>query len=540
MKKEDYIAYEILVKSFKDSNGDGWGDLRGIISKLDYIKDLGVNYIWLTPIYETPNFDNGYDIKDYFTLNNQVGNFSDFEELIEKSRNLDLNIMMDIVVNHTSTHHEWFLKALKGDKYYQDFYYFEENKNNKPPTNWKSKFGGSAWEFLPELNMWYLHLYDATQADLNWENENVVKEIYKIIDFWLNKGVSGLRFDVINVISKPPLPWKDDLEGDGRRFYTDGPKIHKYIKTMVKNTLLVEENLLSIAELSSTDITNVVEYTNPNNKEFVMAFNFHHLKVDYKNGDKWTLMTPDLNKFKNLIQVWQEKIQEGNGWLANFLSNHDQPRHVSRFGNDEKFHSESAKAFGMLYIFLRGTPFIYFGEEIGITNAYFDIEDYRDVESLNYFEIMLEKGISKEKVLEILKQKSRDNGRTLMAWDDSNNAGFTVGEKSWIKPSPGYKTINVANQIEDKNSILSFYKEIISLRKTKDVLSLGSIKFIESPDGIMIYKRILDDNQIIVIINMTDKIISIDESLIIGNIIINNYSDLSNNLKPFQAVAVEV
>ncbi|POO89538.1 alpha,alpha-phosphotrehalase, partial [Clostridium sp. 2-1] len=491
--------YQIYPKSFYDTNGDGIGDLNGVIEKLDYLKNLGIDYIWLTPFYPSPQVDNGYDISDYYNIDPSFGTLEDFEKLVQEAEKRDIYVMLDMVLNHTSTEHEWFKKAISGDREYKDFYIFKESEKDKPPTNWESKFGGNAWEYVEKFDEYYLHLYDRTQADLNWDNEEVRNEIYGVVNFWLKKGVKGLRFDVINLISKPEK-FESDSEGDGRRFYTDGPKIHDYLHELNENTYGKYENIVTVGEMSSTSLENCIRYSNPEEKELSMVFNFHHLKVDYYKGDKWTVMDFDFMKLKALFKTWQEEIQ--NGWNALFWCNHDQPRIVSRFGNDKEYLKESAKMLATTIHMMRGTPYVYQGEEIGMTNPYFDkIEKYRDVESINYYNILKEQGKSEEEILQILKAKSRDNSRTPVQWDDSENAGFTKGEP-WIPVSSEYKRINVEQALKDEDSIFYHYQKLIRLRKDYEVISNGSIKFIlEENNKVLSYVRNLGDATVLVINN---------------------------------------
>lgn len=446
------VVYQIYPKSFNDTNGDGLGDLKGITVKLDYLKTLGVDYIWLTPFYISPQKDNGYDVADYCNIDPLFGTMGDFENLVREANKRGIDVMLDMVFNHTSTEHKWFKNALSGDKKYKNYYIFKEPKNEQLPTNWESKFGGSAWEYVKEFDEYYLHLFDTTQADLNWENEEVRKEIFDIVNFWIKKGVKGFRFDVINLISKP-MEYKDDNNGDGRSFYTDGPNIHNYIKQLNKETFGRDKDIITVGEMSSTTIDNCIKYSNPKEEELSMVFNFHHLKVDYKDGDKWSLMDFDFIKLKNLFNHWQVGMEEGNAWNAVFWCNHDQPRIVSRFGDDNKYHKESAKMLATSIHLLRGTPYIYQGEEIGMTNCYYDtINSYRDVESINFYNILKSEGKTKEEIIKILQAKSRDNSRSPMQWDNSGNAGFTK-EEPWIEICKNYKSINVENSLKDKDSI---------------------------------------------------------------------------------------
>lgn len=500
--------YQIYPKSFFDSSGDGVGDIRGIIAKLDYIKSLGVDYIWSTPFFVSPMNDNGYDVEDYRNINPVFGTMEDVEELIEEAGKRDIGLMFDMVFNHTSTRHEWFQKAFSGDTEYMDYYIFRDGEPDVPPTNWQSKFGGSAWEYVPHLKKWYLHLFDVTQADLNWDNPRVREEMKEIIRFWKRKGVKGFRFDVVNLISKPEV-FEDDLQGDGRRFYTDGPHIHEYLKELVEDTGI--HDMVTVGEMSSTSLESCIKYSNPEEKELSMCFNFHHLKVDYRDGNKWELAKPDYQELKRLFDTWQTETERYNGWNAVFWCNHDQPRIVSRLGNDKKYWKESAKMLAACIHMLRGTPYIYQGEEVGMTNAgYRDISEYRDVESINYYQIMLEEGKTQEEALEILRQRSRDNGRTPMQWDSGEYAGFSTREP-WIKIPENYTYINVEAEIQDPDSILNYYKKLISLRKQYRVIREGSVEFLYKKQAeIFAYRRFDGEQELLVINNLTDQTESLE------------------------------
>lgn len=537
--------YQIYPKSFNDSNGDGIGDLRGIIAKLDYLKELGIDCIWLTPFYISPQRDNGYDIADYYNVDPLFGTMKDFEELVEEAKKRNIELMLDMVFNHTSTEHKWFKKALNGDEKYKNFYIFKKGKNEEAPTNWVSKFGGSSWEYVEKFDEYYLHLFDKTQGDLNWENDEVRSEIYKVVNFWINKGVKGFRLDVINLISKPDI-YLNDNSGDGKKFYTDGPKIHEFLKELNENTFGKYEDIVTVGEMSSTTIENCVRYSNPEEKELSMVFNFHHLKVDYKNGDKWTLMDFDFKQLKKLFKDWQNGMESGNGWNALFWCNHDQPRIVSRFGNCSQYHKESAKMLATSIHMMRGTPYIYQGEEFGMTNPeYTSINQYRDVESINFYNILINKGVDKEKALEILREKSRDNSRTPVQWNNKKNAGFTSGEP-WIPVGNLYKNINAENALNDKDSVFYHYKNLISLRKQYDVISDGSFNIIlENHDKVYAYTRSYKNTNLIVLNNFygEDTEVTIEKELIEGNskILISNYKDsgsLSKNIKlrPYESI----
>lgn len=486
---KDKVVYQIYPKSFCDSDGDGIGDLRGIIGKLDYLEELGVDYLWLTPVYPSLWRDNGYDVADYRAVDPRFGTMEDLEELIDLAGKRGMGLMLDMVFNHTSTAHEWFQRALAGEKEYQDYYIFREGTQEKPPTNWESKFGGPAWEYVPELGKWYLHLFDVTQADLNWENPRVREELKEVLRFWKKKGVRGFRFDVVNLISKPEV-LEDDLIGDGRRFYSDGPRVHEFLKELVSGAELGD--MVTVGEMSSTTLENCVRYSNPEEQELNMCFHFHHLKIDYKDGQKWELMEPDLERLKELFGTWQEGMQAGNGWSAVFWCNHDQPRIVSRLGDEGVYWKESAKMLAACIHLMRGTPYIYQGEELGMTNPHFtSIDEYRDVESLNYYEIMIKQGKTREEALKVLSARSRDNSRTPMQWSQDAYAGFSQKEP-WIAVAGHYQQVNAKLQRQQPDSVLSFYKALIRLRKENKIISEGSIEFLPTEDSrVLSYRRVL-------------------------------------------------
>ena len=457
-------VYQIYPKSFYDKSGDGIGDLAGITEKLDYLSALGIDYIWITPFFVSPQNDNGYDVADYRAIDPAYGTMEDFEQLASEAKKRNIGIMLDMVFNHTSTYHEWFQKAIKGDPYYKDFYIFRKGHNQNPPTNWISKFGGNAWEYVEQFDEYYLHLFDKTQADLNWENENVRNELVDILKFWMEKGVSGFRFDVINLISKPSV-FEDDNLGDGRRFYTDGPHVHEYLKELCQKSGLNENGMVTVGEMSSTTMEHCIRYSNPDENELSMCFNFHHLKVDYKDQQKWELQDCDFMQLKSIFNTWQTGMQKGNGWNAVFWCNHDQPRILSRFGDDKHYPYESASMLATMIHCMRGTPYIYQGEELGMTNAYFtDISQYRDVESLNYYQILKEEGKPEDEIYHILQERSRDNSRTPMQWNASEYAGFS-SHTPWISVNLNYNTINVESSLSNPSSLLYYYKKLIALRK---------------------------------------------------------------------------
>ncbi|WP_020005407.1 alpha,alpha-phosphotrehalase [Brachyspira innocens] len=552
MNFKNKVVYQIYPKSFMDSNNDGLGDIRGIISKLDYLSDLGIDIIWTTPFFVSPQKDNGYDVADYYNVDPSYGTMEDVEELIREAKKRNIDIMFDMVFNHTSTEHEWFKKAINGEEKYKNYYIFKEgrviNGKKEPPTNWISKFGGSAWQYIEKFDEYYLHLFDVSQADLNWDNEEVRKEIFDIVNFWIGKGVYGFRFDVINLISKPKV-FEDDFEGDGRRFYTDGINIHKYLKELNKNTFGKYDNAVTVGEMSSTSIENCIKYSGEKENELSMVFSFHHLKVDYKNKDKWQLMDFDFQELKNILFSWQEGMQSNNAWSALFWCNHDQPRIVSRFGDDKKYYKESAKMLAAVIHCLRGTPYIYQGEEIGMTNAYFnDINQYKDVESLNYFNILKNNGIEEKEIYKILQSRSRDNARTPMQWNDKKNAGFS-NAKPWIEIISNYKEINAENNLKDENSILNHYKKLIKLRKDYKVISEGkTIPILKDDKNVLSFIREYNNEKILVINNFygnecTANLSGINFDVKTSKILLSNYSDdlmLDNilKLKPYESVVL--
>lgn len=538
MNFKDKVIYQIYPKSFQDTTGNGFGDLKGVTSRLDYLQELGVDYVWLTPFFVSPQRDNGYDVADYRNIEPLFGTMADCEELIKEADKRGIGIMLDMVFNHTSTEHEWFQKALTGDPEYMDYYIFKDGEPDTPPTNWESKFGGNAWEYVPHLKKWYLHLFDVTQADLNWENPKVREELKEIIRFWKNKGVKGFRFDVVNLISKPEI-FENDTVGDGRRFYTDGRNVHSYLKELVADTQI--EDMVTVGEMSSTTLEHCIRYSNPKEKELSMCFNFHHLKVDYKDGNKWELMEPDFKALKELFYKWQLGMQEHDGWNALFWCNHDQPRVVSRLGDDENYWKESAKMLATCIHMMQGTPYIYQGEEIGMTNAkYTDISQYCDVESKNYYEIMLKNGKTKEEALTILGARSRDNSRTPMQWHSGEYAGFS-SSTPWLSIPSNYKEINVETEQKDEDSILAYYKKLIKIRKQCRAISEGKIAFIEEvPAEVFAYKRTFEGEEILVFNNLGRNTVELMTGLELEAYekVLGNYEEAQERkvLRPFEAV----
>ena len=542
MYYEDKVIYQIYPKSFKDTNGDGIGDIKGITEKLDYLQKLGIDMIWMCPIFASPQRDSGYDIKDYYSIDPIFGTMEDLELLIAEAKKRNIYLMFDMVFNHTSTEHIWFQEALKGNSKYKNYYFFKKGKNGNLPTNWDSKFGGKAWKYVPEFDEYYLHLYDEKQADLNWENEEVRNELIKIVNFWLKKGIRGFRFDVINNIDK--RVFADSPDGLGKQFYCDQPKVHKYLHEVNTRSFGRVAGCITVGEMSATSVENCIGYTNPQNKELDMVFSFHHLKVDYVNKEKWTSMPFDFQELKELLNTWQVRMQEGQGWNALFWNCHDQPRSVSRFGDDKKFRVHSAKMLATAIHLMRGTPYIYQGEEIGMTNHYFtNINQYRDVESINAYHILKNQGLEEKEIHQILQDKSRDNARTPMQWNDLENAGFSDAEP-WIKVNQNYKWLNAQAQITDENSIFNYYKKMISILKENEVVQFGDYQeYYEDSNEVYVYKREYDGKKLFVLSNFTAKEVTYDKTLFEAEakVLLGNYNDLiRGKLRAYEAVVLVV
>ena len=508
---KESVVYQIYPKSFKDSNGDGIGDIRGIIQKLDYLKELGVNVLWISPMLESPQDDNGYDISDYRRIYKEYGNMEDYEELLSEAHKRDIRILMDLVVNHTSDEHNWFVESRKSkDNPYRDYYIWKDPVNGKEPNNWGGAFGGSAWEYDPQTQMYYLHLFSKKQPDLNWENEKVRQEVYDMMTFWCEKGIDGFRMDVISMISKdqtfPDGEMNNSLYGDFGPYCVHGPRIHEFLQEMNRE-VLSKYDIMTVGETSGVTIEEAQNYAGEARNELNMVFQFEH--VDNGSGDygKWTTEKYDFKEFKRIMIKWQEELQ-GKAWNSLFLGNHDQPRSVSRFGNDNPAYREtSAKMLATCLHMMQGTPYVYQGEELGMTNVYFDIlEDYRDIESINFFTELTEAGLmTPEYMMKCLMLRSRDNARTPMQWDDSAQAGFTDGE-SWIKVNPNYKEINAAQQLEDPNSIFHYYQKLIRLRKEKDIIVYGEFEPIYRDDEqIFAYIRRQKQEKLLTVCNFSDK-----------------------------------
>lgn len=533
------VVYQIYPKSYKDTTENGIGDFRGIIEKIPYLAKLGVDMVWLNPFYPSPQRDNGYDISDYMAVDPLFGDMADFEEMVCVGKEHKIDFMLDMVLNHCSTEHEWFQKALAGDKYYQDFFFIQDQS-----TDWQSKFGGSAWEPFGDTGKYYLHLFDETQADLNWRNPNVRKELFKVVNFWRDKGVKGFRFDVINLIGKDEVS-VDCPENEGKPAYTDKPIVHNYLRMMNQATFGSDDSFMTVGEMSSTTMENCVLYSSPDRQELSMTFNFHHLKVDYKDGQKWTLAPFDFEELKSLYHSWGKEMSDKDGWSALFWNNHDQPRALNRFVDIQNFRKEGATMLAASIHLSRGTPYIYMGEEIGMIDPDYDsMADYVDVESLNAYQMLLEEGKSQQEAFQIIQAKSRDNSRIPMQWDASENAGFSTGTP-WLKAGKSYKYINVENEIQ--GPIFTFYQDLIRLRKEMPIISEGSYKpAFEDSKQVYAFERQFEDQKLLVLNNFYAKEVEIDLPAVYqnGQILISNYEDAEVSekilLKPYQTLAIYV
>lgn len=533
------VVYQIYPKSYKDTTENGIGDFRGIIGKIPYLAKLGVDMVWLNPFYPSPQRDNGYDISDYMAVDPLFGDMADFEEMVCIGKEHKIDFMLDMVLNHCSTEHEWFQKALAGDKYYQDFFFIQDQ-----PTDWQSKFGGSAWAPFGDTGKYYLHLFDETQADLNWRNPNVRKELFKVVNFWRDKGVKGFRFDVINLIGKDEVS-VDCPENEGKPAYTDKPIVHNYLRMMNQATFGSDDSFMTVGEMSSTTMENCVLYSSPDRQELSMTFNFHHLKVDYKDGQKWTLAPFDFEELKSLYHSWGKEMSDKDGWSALFWNNHDQPRALNRFVDIQNFRKEGATMLAASIHLSRGTPYIYMGEEIGMIDPDYDsMADYVDVESLNAYQMLLEEGKSQQEAFQIIQAKSRDNSRIPMQWDASENAGFSTGTP-WLKAGKSYKDINVENEIQ--GPIFTSYQDLIRLRKEMPIISEGSYKpAFEDSKQVYAFERQFEDQKLLVLNNFYAKEVEIDLPAVYqnGQILISNYEDAEVSekilLKPYQTLAIYV
>lgn len=543
------VIYQIYPKSFYDSDGDGIGDLRGIIEKLDYIAGLNIDMVWLNPFFVSPQNDNGYDIADYYRIDPRFGTMKDFEDLQAGLEARGIGVMLDMVLNHCSIEHEWFRKALAGDEKYRKFFYLRPaREDGSLPNNWVSKFGGPAWAKFGDTDLYYLHLYDRTQADLDWHNPEVRRELENVVSFWCDKGVRGFRFDVINVTGKDEI--LVDSTGDisqEKALYTDTPVVHKYLKELNRNSFGRYKDSITVGEMSSSTPANCARYSNPDEHELSMVFTFHHLKTDYRDGEKWSKMPFDFMKLKKTLTDWQVKMSEG-GWNAVFWNNHDQPWALNRFGDPVRFREKSAEMLATTVHLLRGTPYIYQGEEIGMTDPDYDsIDDYVDVEAINAYRELLERGMSSDEAFDIVHSKARDNSRVPMHWNSGENAGFSTGTP-WLRPT-GQDRINVADEL-DHGEIFAYYQKLIALRKSNDVISDGDfVPVLEDDTHVFACIRQLDGRRILVLNNFYGEEYTLaipDELQGACRTVISNYDRELNEiggevtLKPYEAVAVEI
>ncbi|MDF3828353.1 MULTISPECIES: alpha,alpha-phosphotrehalase [unclassified Pseudocitrobacter] len=535
------VIYQIYPKSFQDTTGSGTGDLRGVTYRLDYLKTLGVDAIWLTPFYVSPQVDNGYDVANYTAIDPAYGTLDDFDELVAEAKARGIRIVLDMVLNHSSTQHAWFRESLNKKSPYREFYIWRDGEPGTPPNNWRSKFGGNAWQWHAESEQYYLHLFAPEQADLNWENPAVRAELKKVCEFWADRGVDGLRLDVVNLISKDQA-FPSDPDGDGRRFYTDGPRAHEFLQEMSRDVFTPRE-LMTVGEMSSTSLENCQQYAALDGRELSMTFNFHHLKVDYPGGEKWTLAKPDYVALKALFSHWQQGMHN-RAWNALFWCNHDQPRIVSRFGDEGEYRLPAAKMLAMVLHGMQGTPYVYQGEEIGMTNPHFtQITDYRDVESHNMFAERLAQGQDAQTLLAILASKSRDNSRTPMQWNGEAHGGFTTGTP-WIALCDNYEAINVDTALNDPNSVFYTYQQLIALRKTTPILTWGDYQdLLPDHPSLWCYRRQWQGQTLLVVANLSAELQHWQPDAPHGDwtALISNYDEVASapsemTLRPFEAV----
>ena len=528
------VVYQIYPRSFKDSNGDGIGDINGIREKLDYLKELGIDVIWLSPVYKSPNDDNGYDISDYYDIMDEFGTMEDMDNLLKEANERGIKILMDLVVNHTSDEHKWFIEAKKSkDNEYRDYYIWRDSVDGNEPNDLGSTFSGSAWQYDETTGQYYLHLFSKKQPDLNWENGKVRNEVYKMMNFWVDKGIGGFRMDVIDLIGKVP----DEM------ITGNGPKLHEYLQEMNK-AALEGKDLLTVGETwgATPDVAKL--YSNPERKELSMVFQFEHIGLDQIEGkEKWDLKPLELLELKKVLSKWQTEL-EGQGWNSLFWNNHDLPRIVSRWGNDKEYRVLSAKMLATLLHGMKGTPYIYQGEELGMTNVRFeDINEYNDIESLNMYKDRLSKGYTHEEIMESIYAKGRDNARTPMQWDDSENAGFTTGTP-WLAVNKNYDKINAKQCLQDENSIFNHYKKLIDIRKNNDTIIYGDYKLLcEDDNNIFAYVRELNGDKILVVCNFYDKDVEFkfEGDFNYSKVLLSNYNDSSKmieklKLRPYEAV----
>lgn len=505
---KEAVVYQIYPRSFQDSNGDGIGDLQGVIRRLDYLKELGIDVIWMSPCYKSPNDDNGYDISDYRDIMDEFGTMEDFKELLSEIHKKGMKLVMDLVVNHTSDEHPWFMESRKSkDNPYRDYYIWRDPKDGKEPNNWISYFSGPAWELDEETGQYYLHLFTKKQPDLNWENEKVRQEVYDMMRFWLDMGCDGFRMDVANLYSKVPgLPDGKGTTGRiGAENYQNGPRIHEFFREMNKE-VLSHYDIMTVGEMSDVPIEEALRYAGNDSQELNMVFQFEHNRLDMPNGERWAYRKVPLPELKEVMTKWQVGM-DGKAWNSLYWTNHDQPRTVSRRGNDQEYRKESQKMLYTMLMTMQGTPYIYQGEEIGMTNVAFDsIDDYDDVEIHNCWkERVIDGNDDPEKLLDGIRYRARDNARTPMQWDDTENAGFTTGTP-WLKVNPNYKEINVKKDLEDGQSIYRYMQSLIRMRKANEITVYGDFKEYE-PDNtqLYIYERNWEDEQMFVVLNFSEE-----------------------------------
>lgn len=542
---KESVVYQIYPRSFCDSNGDGIGDIRGIIGKLDYLKRLGVDIIWLSPIYQSPNDDNGYDISDYRAIMQDFGTMDDFNELLEEAHKRNLRIIMDLVVNHTSDEHAWFAESRKAtDNPYRDYYIWREGKDGNPPNNWGSWFSGPAWEYDENTDMYYLHIFSKKQPDLNWENEKVRREVYDMMLWWLDKGVDGFRMDVISLISKVPgLPDGEvgqGIYGDLSPYCAHGPRVHEYLQEMNRE-VLSKYDIMTVGEAACVTLEEAKKYAGEDRGELNTVFQFEHTQLTDGVYGKWNDAPIKLTELKAVFDKWDRGL-DGISWNTLFWSNHDQPRAVSRFGNEGRYWELSAKMLGTCLHMMRGTPYIYQGEELGMLNAGFtDLSEYRDVESINaYHELVEQQGVPQEEMMMYLRISSRDNARTPMQWDNTPHAGFTTGEP-WIAVNPNYKYINAKAQINDSNSIYNYYQKLIKLRHELEVIVYGDFEMLlMESEEIFAYRRKLADCELLVLCNFTDHTVDIPVNTAGYELLLGNYDETTwTQLRPYEAVVLQ-
>lgn len=547
---KESVVYQIYPRSFKDSNGDGIGDINGITEKLDYLKELGIDVIWLSPVYQSPNDDNGYDISDYQAIMEEFGTMEDFDRMLEEAHKRGIRIVMDLVVNHTSDEHAWFVESKKSrENPYRDYYIWREGKDGKEPNNWGSVFNGSAWVYDETTDMYYLHLFSKKQPDLNWDNPKVREEVFSMMNWWCEKGIDGFRMDVISMISKveglPDGKVQGGLYGDSSPYVQNGPHVHEYLQEMNKE-VLSKYDLLTVGECAGVTIEEAKKYASNKGTELGMVFQFEHMDLDQGEFSKWSDKKVKLTALKENLTKWQNEL-EGKAWNSLFWCNHDQPRVVSRFGNDSKEYREvSAKMLATCLHLMQGTPYVYQGEELGMTNVPFaSVDEFKDIESINAYHEYVESGlISKEDMMRYLCYKSRDNARTPMQWNDQKNAGFTTGTP-WIKVNPNYVEINAEEEVKRADSVFSYYKKLIALRHQEEVIVYGHYELLlPESEELYVYTRELNEEKLLVICNFTDKEVSyaVPDEFVGKEILISNYEEQEIkqelSLKPYEAIVI--